>query len=415
MRNLFLVWTIGILTTAALGVDVDSGKEQAKPGGKAGDVQKTVIDTSRLAQCGTWMVVTLDEDVRLEQRMWGAGEHHRQADFSVLVDEVIRGTGSAKPGDKLKISLNLIQQAINNEIGNGRKGNKFLLGVCESRLNGDEVSVDHWGGAGNVMLSYDADQRPQLLKEKNLPLFWSNTPAGQLNSYWTSFPKQVPDPKFFDPSDLGVACPKTGMPAYSVGKAEIAFELVDPGYDYYDFKDLKKSVPAYFDKKNKNGTYGEGPDKHVLKVTVSNPTREKITVPALRCIGDKVLWNNSVTIWIQDSGNKLMLNREKIEQKTDAVTLEPGKSISGMIDVLLAEGFPDMLMYGWGGTTVNGVVALGNASSPLIDFSAEPLLLWGTYNAHAKEVEVPLATTDHRMSKKEIDRRIKEEVRQWLK
>jgi hypothetical protein len=412
---------LSVLAIACVAVSVSAGDHKVSPDQpdvKINDHKHPdkVSDAVKLSRCGTWMIITLSEDIRLEQRLRGAGEHHRQARFSVKVNEVVRGTGSVKAGDTIKIILSLHKDYISNEIKNGVKDNQFVLGITESQFNGRNTTINHTDAVGTVLLPYNAAQRPLLLKQATLPLFWSYDAKGKLTSFWNTISQSAPNPKFFDAWDLQAECPDTGMPAYSVGKAKVSFKMINPGLDYYDFKELKDLVPKYLKLVNKNGTYGTVPQKHVLEITVSNPTEQAITVPALRNLGEKVLWNNSVSIWMHGHGGKVMLNRDKIDQPTTAAKIEPGKSLTGQIDLLLTEGIPDIHMYGWGsGGNTYGMVALGNVSTQALDFSNEALLVWGVYNAHAPHVAMPICTTERKMNKVEIHKEITEEIQNWLK
>lgn len=327
---------------------------------------------------GTWLMVTLTRDVKLEQAGWGAIEHHRNANFTVLVDEKLKGTGSVKKGDTLNVRLFLHKSLISPAVSNGKKGDQLFLGLPASDYRGPEVQVDYRAMA--VLCGLDEALKERLNKEKNLPVGWSYDNRGAVHSFWASLKDKAPNASYFDPSDIGVVCPQTGMPAYTVGKAEVRFETVTPEIDYYDFKTPPKYIAETF---NKHG--------HVVKISVTNNTKETITVPALRRIGTRILWNNSVGMIIFGQGNRSPLNREKITEKTEAVTLDPGQSVFGLIDIYLMEDLPLTMIDVGGSSGINCVISLGNAVAKFnIDIS--PFHIWGAYNKQAPNSSIPLCS-----------------------
>jgi len=334
---------------------------------------------------GTWLIVTLAQDIDLKQAGWGAIAHHKSAKFSVVVDEKLKGSGPIKKGDTVQVDLMLHGRHISAEVSDGKSGQQFFLGLEASDHGKLRVGISHH--SSNTFCRLDDKLKALLVKEKNLPVGWSYDEDGKLQSFWMRC-KDTPDPKYFDKSNVGIECPETGMPAYTVGEASVELEFIDAGFDYYDFKELKERAVRCLVKRDAN----YGIDKHVVKITVKNNQEKKIEVPALRRIGDKILWNNSVGVIVSGKGCKVLLGREKIEKKTEAVALDPGESVSGQVDIYLADGFPRVLMYGWGGSRYTGVVALGDVAKGFV-LDCDPFRVWGTYNKNAPGVAAPVCTT----------------------
>ena len=397
MRKVTLLVCVMALSVLSFGHAVDAkgkgkkapkpkpGAPAVRPGDRAPKPVAPAAGAGNRKKNGTWLIVTLADDILLKQAGWGAIAHHRSGKFNVTVDEKLKGTGPIKNGDVIHVSLMLHGRHISADVSGGKSGQKFLLGLEASDHSKLKVGISHHNS--NTFCRLDDKLKALLNKEKNLPVGWSYGKDGKLQSFWMSC-KDTPEAKYFDKSNVGIECPETGMPAYTVGQADVVLEFIDAGFDYYDFKGLKERAVKSLLKRDANF----GLDKHVVKITVKNNHEKKIEVPVLRRIGDKILWNNSAVVMIEGKGGKVFHGREKIGKKTEAVTLDPGKSVSGQVDIYLADGFPGVLMYGWGGTRCTGVVALGDVAKGFV-LDCDPLRVWGTYSRNAPGVAAPVCTT----------------------
>ncbi len=147
-----------------------------------------------------------------------------------------------------------------------------------------------------------------------LPLGWKSM-DGRLISPWSvqngrAWPKtQKVDAKHF--------CSATGRPALLVGGgASYAVEKVPPS------KEIKWTNP------DGDGEY---------KITVTNPTAKPIQIDALRQLGKRILWKESLVILCQ-SKSYAIPGSVGLLRPTQPVTLKPGQSISTVINALALEG-----------------------------------------------------------------------------
>ena len=94
------------------------------------------------------------------------------------------------------------------------------------------------------------------------------------------------------------------------------------------------------------------------RITVTNPTDQPLTVPALLRSGEMIRWDQSVTIVCQDKAYVLP-GTTRPPADLAPVTLEPGASVSGVVNVLALRG-PD---WPRGGQRVQFTFCLGEHGS----------------------------------------------------
>jgi len=94
------------------------------------------------------------------------------------------------------------------------------------------------------------------------------------------------------------------------------------------------------------------------KITVSNPTGQPVTVPALRRVGEKILWNESLVVLCQ-SKTYPAPGAKGLSFETLPVSLQPGQKVSGIVNPLALEG------PSWpkGGYRISFQICLGERSS----------------------------------------------------
>lgn len=147
----------------------------------------------------------------------------------------------------------------------------------------------------------------------NLPLGW-RVDRGQPISPWAELGKQAWNG---DAGDAKTVCSKSGRPALFAGP-EVLFEVehVPP------VREVQWSNP------DGDGEY---------KVTVSNPTKNPLVVPALLTDGKEILWANSLVILCQ--GRAYPCPDFKLDAgPLKPVTLKPGESVSGVVNALKLQG-----------------------------------------------------------------------------
>ncbi|MCS7305502.1 MAG: hypothetical protein NZ602_10405, partial [Thermoguttaceae bacterium] len=77
-----------------------------------------------------------------------------------------------------------------------------------------------------------------------------------------------------------------------------------------------------------------------FRITVSNPTKEPVTVPALLAAGDRILWGNSLLViqygpvYTDEPTVYTCAEYEPNPGPVKPVTLQPGEKVSGVINVL---------------------------------------------------------------------------------
>lgn len=175
-----------------------------------------------------WLLVELQDDVELEESGWGALAGHRSAQFTVKVVKNLRGQHPGKIGRLIKIKISLHLTAVPDKLSKGKKGDILFLG-CDSPEK--ELFVSHTNE--NILCGIDVERTSHLEKEIEFPIGWKYQ-GNRIHSYWMSCASQVPDPQFFEASNIQVTCPETGMPAYTCGGAEVSIRLILPQKKYFD-------------------------------------------------------------------------------------------------------------------------------------------------------------------------------------
>ncbi|MCS7305501.1 MAG: hypothetical protein NZ602_10400 [Thermoguttaceae bacterium] len=146
-----------------------------------------------------------------------------------------------------------------------------------------------------------------------LPFGW-RIENGQMISPWAEL-----GPKAWQGDALGakIVCAKSGRPALLAGpKIRLEVEPLPPA------KKLEGFNPD-----------GDGQ----FRITVSNPTKESVTVPALLAKGDKILWGNSLVVLCQGKAFVCPDFQPEVGP-VQPVVLPPGESVSGVINVLKIPG-----------------------------------------------------------------------------
>ena len=238
--------------------------------------------------------------------------------LSFTVKEAIRG--DLKPGDKVKIS-HVARQRVAPVFPDGES---CVVGAEKSR----------GGFQAKVVQKLDPAKIGSIRLACALPLGWSGK-DGKVSSPWIRLKAKWP-------SDLGEGakhfCATTGRPALGFGiGATFVVEKVPPEVD------VKWTNP------DGDGEY---------RLTVANDGDKLVVVPALRKLGGKVLWEESIVILCQ--GKTYPAPRSKgLSVVTSPVTLKPGQELSGIINPLALEG-PE---WPKGGYRISFQICLGERSS----------------------------------------------------
>ena len=160
----------------------------------------------------------------------------------------------------------------------------------------------------------DAKKLAAIKLACELPMGWKNV-NGKLTSPWAAqkeraWPKsQKMDAKHF--------CSVTGRPALLAGGAvNYKVEKVPPT------KAIKWTNP------DGDGQY---------TITVTNPTTKPVTIYALRKVGKRILWKESLVILCQGKPYTVP-GSIGLLRSTEAVTLKAGQSISTVVNALALEG-----------------------------------------------------------------------------
>ncbi len=115
----------------------------------------------------------------------------------------------------------------------------------------------------------------------------------------------------------GPSCARTGRPALLAGSGvTLAVEPVPPK------QEIQWTNPD-----------GDGE----IRVTVSNPGREPVTVPALLRSGDRILWEESLVLRCQNKAY-MTPGARGVASAPDPVVLQPGESVSTVVNILRLEG-----------------------------------------------------------------------------
>ena len=238
--------------------------------------------------------------------------------LSFTVKEPIRG--DLKPGSKVEAS-SVARQRVAPVFP---EGEACVVGAEKSR-GGFQVKT---------ILKLDPAKIASIRLACSLPLGWKGK-EGDVRSPWAGLKSKWPaglkeGAKLF--------CASTGRPALGFGSgATFAVEKVPPGTS------IKWTNP------DGDGEY---------KLTVANPGDKPIVIPALRRIGNKILWNESVVVLCQ-SKTYAAPGARGLSVTTSPVTLKPGQKLSGIINPLALEG------PSWpkGGYRISFQICLGERSS----------------------------------------------------
>ena len=217
--------------------------------------------------------------------------------LTLKIDGVLRG--GLKVGDQLQAHHSARQM----EVPKFPKG-KVVVALSNVR-----------GGLRTEGLeSIDAKKLAAIKLACELPMGWKNV-NGKLPSPWAAqkeraWPKsQKMDAKHF--------CSVTGRPALLAGGAvNYKVEKVPPT------KAIKWTNP------DGDGQY---------KITVTNPTAKPVTIDALRKVGKRILWKESLVILCQGKPYTVP-GSIGLLRTTKAVTLKAGQSISTVVNALALEG-----------------------------------------------------------------------------
>jgi hypothetical protein len=114
-----------------------------------------------------------------------------------------------------------------------------------------------------------------------------------------------------------LVCKTTGRPALFAGsKVDLVVEKVPP----------------------KNEIQWTNPDGDgEYRITVSNPTDQPLSVPALLRQADKILWEESLVILCQDK-TYMCPGASGVSGKVESVTLKPGEKVSTVVNALRLNG-----------------------------------------------------------------------------
>jgi hypothetical protein len=99
----------------------------------------------------------------------------------------------------------------------------------------------------------------------------------------------------------------------------------------------------------------DGDDR--FRLTVTNPADQPLEVPALLTDGNDVRWDWSVAVICPHKTHSLVPAGQKAP-KLQPVTLQPGQSVSGIVDVLALDG----VKWPRGGSRVEFQFCLGEKS-----------------------------------------------------
>ncbi len=243
--------------------------------------------------------------------------------LSLKIDKVFRGELDDK-------TLNVNHSYRNEANYNHRIGEKYLLALSNSR-----------GSGWTVMRIAEADEA--LVKEVetacSLPVGW-HVEDKKIVSPWASMGKEAWDATLTNNDKPAIVCAITNRPALMAGsKVQFSVEAVPPA------KEIKWTNP------DGDGEY---------TITVSNPTKEPIPVPALLMQDGKILWNDSLAIVCQDKSYPVPTS-QGVKGDVSAAVLKPGESVSTTINALSLQG-PE---WPRGGYRIEFTFALGEKSKTM--------------------------------------------------
>lgn len=238
--------------------------------------------------------------------------------LTFTIKEVIRG--DLKPGDQVTASHVARQRAAPVF----PEGKACVFGGDKSRGSLQAKNV----------VEFDPKKIDAIRLACALPLGWGGDLA-KIRSPWADLPAKWPanlkeGAKHF--------CATSGRPALGFGSgASFEVEKVPPEAE------IKWTNP------DGDGDY---------KITVGNPTDQPVMVPALRRIGGKILWTESLAIMCQDKTYPAP-GAKGLSFETLPVTLRPGQKVSGIVNPLALEG-PN---WPKGGYRISFQLCLGERSS----------------------------------------------------
>jgi len=238
--------------------------------------------------------------------------------LTFTVKEVMRG--DLKPGDLVTAS-HVARQRVRPVFPEGKD---CVVGGEKSRGSLQAKNV----------VEFDPKKIKAIRLACALPLGWGGD-LGKIRSPWADLPARWPanlkeGAKHF--------CADSGRPALGFGSGA-TFEV--------------KKVPPEAEIKWTNPD-GDGD----YEVTVANPTDHPLAIPALRRVGSKVLWRESVVILCQDKTYPAP-GAKGLSVKTLPLTLSPGQKVSGIINPLALQG-PN---WPKGGYRISFQICLGEKSS----------------------------------------------------
>ncbi|MGE4550145.1 MAG: hypothetical protein AAEJ57_02055 [Opitutales bacterium] len=238
--------------------------------------------------------------------------------LNFTVKEVIRG--DLKPGDKIEAS----------HVARQRVAPVFplkascIVGAEKSRGSYRAVAVE----------KVDPKNIASIRLACVLPLGWTSE-GGKVLSPWAALKVKWPVSQKEGATHF---CATTGRPVLMAG-AGISFSV--------------EKVPPQVDIKWTNPD-GDGE----YKVTVANTGTKLVTVPALRKLGKRILWNDSLVILCQGKAYASP-GAKGIMDPSSPVVLGPGQKVSGILNPLGLEG----PTWPRGGYRITFQICLGEKSS----------------------------------------------------
>jgi hypothetical protein len=368
---------------------------------------------------GQWFIVELQADGGIDRSVV-TFSNHIGGEVPVKVIEKIRGRSSVKVGDVLRVSVHFRESAFPKELAQGKKGDTLFLAV-DSPASKVTVAT----GKINIFCGIDKAQKALLEKEKGLPIGWQYR-GDKLHSFWVSCGSKLPNPDYFPPANPKLICPETGMSGYTCGDADVTMDIVVPPASHYNLKKFQpraeELIKVLHGMNRLNRPLYLNDRAHKVVITVTNRQKETITVPAIRTVGDKILWNHSAQAIVICHGHaaikhtsKQFMPRATVAQKTEALVLEPGKSVTGEVDLYLMEDPTKVDMYGYCPVAMFGVVLVGDVSKAFA-LECDPIGVWGVYNKVLPGVPAPIydGWGDKKVLTKDLEAKFAERVRRCL-
>ena len=238
--------------------------------------------------------------------------------LNFTVKEVIRG--NLKPGDKIEAS-HVARQRV-----------APVFPVKASCIVGGEKSRGSYRAV--AVEKVDPQKIASIRMACVLPLGWT-ADGGKVLSPWSNLKVRWPGAQKEGATHF---CATTGRPALMAGAAvSFTVEKVPPQ------KEIKWTNP------DGDGEY---------KVIVSNTSSKPVAVPALRKLGKRILWDDSLVILCQGKTYSAPAAKGIMDPSTPVV-LAPGQKVSSVINPLALEG------PSWprGGYRISFQICLGEKSS----------------------------------------------------